>query len=158
MNEYYVTNRDVIKNLALNTGTSANPDFSKKSCTFTELALNIDFESQDFSVFCDAIKRSIKTGVAITIEGTVKIDINNAGIQKILGDVDTLITSGTISQFNNQKVQFDLLTGVNNSVLEYTTYQVNVSYSLEKLGGSAEDVSEFAITMTINGTGTEISA
>ena len=64
----------------------------------------------------------------------------------------------TISQFNNQLVQFELLTGVNNSVLEYTKYQVSVSYSLEAMGGNAEDVSEFAITMTINGTGTEISA
>lgn len=157
MNEYYVTNRDVIKNLALNTGTSANPTFTN-SCTFTDLALNMDFETQDFSVFCDAIRRSIKTGVALTLEGTVKIDINNVAIQKVIGDIQALITAGTISQFNNQLVQFELLTGVTNSVLEYTKYQVSVSYSLEAMGGNAEDVSEFAITMTINGTGTEISA
>lgn len=157
MNEYYVTNRDVIKNFALNTETSANPTFTK-SCTFTDLALNMDFETQDFSVFCDAIRRSIKTGVALTLEGTVKIDINNLAIRKVIGDIKALITAGTISQFNNQLVQFELLTGVNNSVLEYTKYQVSVSYSLEAMGGPAEDVSEFAITMTINGTGTEISA
>ena len=90
----------------------------------------------------------------MTIEGTIKIDINNAAVTKVLGDVGTLITTGAISQFNNQLVQFDLLTGVNSSVLTYTTYQVNTSYSLEKLGGPAEDVAEFAITMTINGTGT----
>jgi hypothetical protein len=157
MNEYYVTNRDVIKNLALNTGTSADPTFTK-SCTFTDLALNMDLETQDFSVFCDAIRRSIKTGVALTLQGTVNIDINNVAIQKVIGDIQTLITAGTISQFNNQLVQFELLTGVTNSVLEYTKYQVSVSYSLEAMGGNAEDVSEFAITMTINGTGTEISA
>lgn len=153
MNEYYVTNRDVIKNFSFNTGTSSSPVFTNM-CTATELSLNTDFTEQSFSVFCDALTRSIKTGVAMTIEGTIKIDINNASIQKVLGDVHTLLTSGTISQFNNQLVKFDLLSGVNNSVLEYTTYQVSVSYSLESLGGSAEDVAEFAITLTINGTGT----
>lgn len=153
MNEYYVTNRDVIKNFTFNTGTSSSPVFTNM-CTASELTLNTDFNEQTFYVFCDAIQRAIKTGVALTIEGTIKIDINNAAIQKVLGDIGTLITSGTISQFNNQLVKFDLLTGVNNSVLTYTTYIVSVSYSLESLGGTAEDVGEFAITMTINGTGT----
>ena len=153
MNEYYVTNRDVIKNFTFNTGTSSSPVFTNM-CTASELTLNTDFNEQTFYVFCDAIQRAIKTGVALTIEGTIKIDINNAAIQKVLGDIGTLITSGTISQFNNQLVKFDLLTGVSNSVLTYTTYIVSVSYSLESLGGAAEDVGEFAITMTINGTGT----
>ena len=153
MNEYYVTNRDVIKNFTFNTGTSSSPVFTNM-CTASELTLNTDFNEQTFYVYCDAIQRAIKTGVALTIEGTIKIDINNAAIQKVLGDIGTLITSGTISQFNNQLVKFDLLTGVNNSVLTYTTYIVSVSYSLESLGGTAEDVGEFAISMTINGTGT----
>ena len=153
MNEYYVTNRDVIKNFTFNTGTSSSPVFTNM-CTASELTLNTDFNEQTFYVFCDAIQRAIKTGVALTIEGTIKIDINNGAIQKVLGDIGTLITSGTISQFNNQLVKFDLLTGVNNSVLTYTTYIVSVSYSLESLGGAAEDVGEFAISMTINGTGT----
>ena len=157
MSEYYVTNRDVIKNFAFNTGTSANPVFTNM-CTATELSLSTDFDDQTWYVFCDAIQRSIKTGVALTIDGTIKIDINNAAIKKVLGDVKTLIKSGTISQFNNQLVQFDLLTGVSSSVLTYTKFQVSVSYSLESLGGAAEDVGEFAITMTINGTGTEVSA
>lgn len=157
MNEYYVTNRDVIKNFAFNTGTSANPVFTNM-CTATELSLNTDFADQTWYVFCDALQRSIKTGVAITIDGTIKIDINNTAIQKVLGDIKALIKSGTISQFNNQKVQFDLLTGVSSSVLTYTKFQVSVSYSLESLGGAAEDVGEFAISMTINGTGTEVSA
>lgn len=154
--EYYVTNRDVIKNLALNTGTTAVPVYTTM-CTSSEVSLNTDFTEQTFFVFCDAIQRSIKTGVAITIEGTVKIDINNAAITKVLGDLSTLITSGTVSQFNNQMVKFDLLTGVNSTVLTYTTLLANTSFSLESLGGAAEDVAEFAFTMTINGTG-EISS
>lgn len=154
--EYYVTNRDVIKNLALNTGTTAVPVYTTM-CTSSEVSLNTDFTEQTFYVFCDAIQRSVKTGVAITIEGTVKIDINNAAITKVLGDLSTLITSGTVSQFNNQMVKFDLLTGVNSTVLTYTTILANTSFSLESLGGAAEDVAEFAFTMTINGTG-EISS
>lgn len=154
--EFFVTNRDAIKNLSLNTGTSANPVYTPM-CTSTEVSLNTDFTEQTFFVFCDAIQRSVKTGVAITIEGTVKIDINNAAIKKVLGDLSTLITSGTVSQFNNQMVKFDLLTGVNSSVLTYTTLLANTSFSLESLGGAAEDVAEFAFTMTINGTG-EISS
>lgn len=154
--EYYVTNRDVIKNLALNTGTTAEPVYTTM-CTSSEVSLNTDFTEQTFFVFCDAIQRSVKTGVAITIEGTVKIDINNAAITKVLGDLSTLITSGTVSQFNNQMVKFDLLTGVNSTVLTYTTLLANTSFSLESLGGAAEDVAEFAFTMTINGTG-EISS
>lgn len=151
--EYFVDNRNVIRNFSFNTGTASSPVYSNM-CTATELSLNTDFTEQTFSTFCDAIQRAVKTGVAMTIEGTIKLDINNTAIQKVLGDIHTLITTGTISQFNNQLVKFDLLTGVNNSVLEYTTYIVSVSYSLEALGGSAEDVAEFAINMTINGTGT----
>lgn len=157
MAEYYVTNRDVIKNFAFNTGTSLSPTFTNM-CTATELSLSTDFDTQTWYVFCDAIQRSIKTGVALTIDGTIKIDINNTAIQKVLGDLKTLIKTGAISQFNNQLVQFELLTGVNSSTLTYTKFQATVSYSLESLGGSAEDVGEFAISMTINGTGTEVSA
>lgn len=157
MAEYYVTNRDVIKNFAFNTGTSLSPTFTNM-CTATELSLSTDFDNQTWYVFCDAIQRSIKTGVALTIDGTIKIDINNAAIVKVLGDLKTLIKTGAISQFNNQLVQFELLTGVSSSTLTYTKFQANVSYSLESLGGSAEDVGEFAISMTLNGTGTEVSA
>lgn len=151
--EYFVTNRDVIKNFKINTGTSANPTYTAL-CTTSELTLSTEFETKDFYVFCDAIQRSINTGVATTINGTVKIDINNTAIQNILGKVGTLLSSGTISQFNNLLVQFDLLTSVYNSVLEYTTYTVNTRLTLESLGGSAEDEGEFAFTMTINGTAT----
>ena len=43
-------------------------------------------------------------------------------------------------------------------MLEYTTYQVPVSYSLESLGGAAEDVAEFSITVNFNGKGTEVAS
>lgn len=153
MNEYFVTNRDVIKNFAINTGTTNAPVYTNM-CTTSELALNTEMTTQDFFVFCDAIRRSVNTGVALTIEGTVKIDANNTAIKKVLGNIHTLISNGTISQFNNVLAKFDLLTGVNNSVLEYTTYIVSTNFSLESLGGVAEDVGEFSMSLTINGTGT----
>ena len=156
MNEYFVTNRDVIKNFAINTGTTNEPVYTNM-CTSSELTLNSSFTQQDFFVFCDAIQRSIKTGVAMTIEGSVKIDMNNAAIRKVLGYVHTLITTGTISQFNNVLAKFDLLTGVNGGVLEYTTYYVSTNFSLESLGGAAEGVGEFSMSLTINGTG-QVSA
>ena len=151
--EFYVTNRDIIKNLAINTGTSQNPVYTPM-CTTSEITLNTDFEEKDWYVFCDAIQRSIITGVAMSLEGTVKLDVNNTAITTLLGDVHTLITSGTISQFNNILVQFDLLSGVSSSTLQYHTYQANVKLSLESIGGAAEDEGEFAFTMTLNGTAT----
>jgi len=154
---YFVNNREVIKNFAFNTATSDNPVFTAM-CTATELALNIDFDEQTFYTFCDAIQRAIKTGVAMSIEGTIKIDLNNEAILSVLDDVHTLISTGEIAQFNNKLIQFDLLTDVTNAVLEYTTYQVPVSYSLEKIGGAAEDVAEFAITVNFNGKGTEVAS
>lgn len=153
MNEFYVTNRDVIKNFSINTGTTQAPVYTKM-CTSSELTLSTEFTEQTFFVFCDAIQRSIKTGVAITIDGSVKIDVNNAAIQKVLTNIGTLITSGTISQFNNVKCKFDLLTGVAGGVLTYTTYICDTNFSLESLGGAAEGVGEFSISLTINGTGT----
>lgn len=157
MNEFYVNNRDVIKNLALNTGTSSNPSFTT-ICTASEITLNQDFSQKDFYVFCDAIQRSVMTGVAMSLAGTIKIDVNNTAIQHVLGEVHTLVGSGEIAQFNNQLVQFDLLTGVEGGVLEYTKYQVNVMLKLESLGGAAEDEGSFGFTMVINGTGSEVSA
>ena len=153
MNEFFVTNRDVIKNFAINTGTTQAPVYTNL-CTTSELSLNTDITKQDFFVFCDTIQRSINTGVALTIEGTAKIDINNVAIQKVLGNIHTLIASGTINQFNNVLARFDLLTDVSGGVLTYTTYTVSTNLSLESLGGSAEDVGEFTMSLTINGTGT----
>lgn len=153
MSEFFITNRDVIKNFSINTGTTQSPTYTKL-CTTSELTLSTDFTNQTFFVFCDAIQRSINTGVAITIDGTVEIDINNLAVQKVLTNLGTLISTGAIAQFNNMKCKFDLLTGVNNGVLTYTTYVCDTNFTLESLGGSAEGVGEFAITLTINGTGT----
>lgn len=152
MNEFYVNNREVIKNLSLNTGTSSAPAFTPM-CTTTEVGLTTDFEQQDWYVFCDAIQRSIITGAAISIDTTVKIDMNNASIVKILGDIHTLIKDGTVAQFNNQLVQFELLTGVQEGALTYTKYKVPCTLNFSDLGGAAEDSGEFALTIVVTGKG-----
>ena len=150
--EFYFNNRDLIKNLALNTGTTSVPEFSTM-CTMTEVTLNSELEQQDFYVFCDAIQRSIITGVAMSIETTVKLDINNKAIQNLLAKIHTLLKDGTIAQFNNQLIQFELLSGVQEGVLEYTKYKVPCTLSFSELGGSAEDVSEFSLTIILTGKG-----
>jgi hypothetical protein len=155
--EFYLNNRQFIKGLAVNTGTTQSPTFTPM-CTASELTFNTEFEEKTWYVFCDAIQRALKTGVAMTIEGTVKIDINNTAIVALLGDIHTLIETGEIAQFSNQLMQFDLLTGINNGVLEYTTYQVPVSFSLSDLGGAAEDEADFGITINIIGKGTVVAS
>jgi hypothetical protein len=155
--EYFINNRQFIKGLAVNTGTTQNPTFTTM-CTASELTFNTDFEEKTFYVFCDAIQRAIKTCVAMSIEGTVKIDMNNTAIVALLGDIHTLLSTGEIAQFSNQLMQFDLLTGINNGVLEYTTYQVPVSFSLSDLGGNAEDEGDFGITINIIGKGTVVAS
>lgn len=155
--EYYVTNRDIIKNFKINTGTSGSPTYTPL-CTTSELALDTSFDTAEWYTYCDAIQRSIITGVAMSISGTIKIDVNSTAITTLLAKVHTLIANGTISQFNNILAQFDLLTGVQGGVLEYTTYTVNTRLTLESLGGSAESEGEFDFTMTINGSATGASS
>lgn len=155
--EYYVTNRDIIKNFKINTGTSGSPTYTPL-CTTSELTLDTSFDTAEWYTYCDAIQRSIITGVAMSISGTIKIDVNNDAITTLLSKVHTLIANGTISQFNNILAQFDLLTGVQGGVLEYTTYTVNTRLTLESLGGSAESEGEFDFTMTINGSATGASS
>lgn len=150
--EFYFNNRDLIKNLALNTGTTSVPEFSTM-CTMTEVTLNSELEQQDFYVFCDAIQRSIVTGVAMSIETTVKLDINNSAIKELIGKIHTLLKDGAIAQFNNQLVQFELLSGVQEGVLEYTKYKIPCVLNFGELGGAAEDASEFSLTIVINGKG-----
>ena len=154
--EFYFNNRDLIKNLALNTGTTSVPEFSTM-CTMTEVTLNSELEQQDFYVFCDAIQRSIITGVAMSIETTVKLDINNAAIKNLLAKIHTLLKDGTIAQFNNVMVQFELITNVAQNVLTYTKYNVPVNMKINDLGGAAEDEGEYAIELVINGKGTVAS-
>lgn len=153
---YFMPNRDLIKGLAFNTGTSTNPTFTD-TCTATEITLNTDFEQQDFHTFCDAIQRSLITGVAISIEATIKLDINNTAIQGLLGKIHTLLAEGTVAQFNNEIVQFELLKTISDSALTYTTYQVPVVLNFSELGGAAEDASEFGLTIVINGKGTVVT-
>lgn len=155
--EYYVTNRDIIKNFKINTGTSGSPTYTPL-CTTSELTLDTSFDTAEWYTYCDAIQRSIITGVAMSISGTIKIDVNSTAITTLLAKVHTLIANGTISQFNNILAQFDLLTGVQGGVLEYTTYTVNTRLTLESLGGSAESEGEFDFTMTINGSATGASS
>lgn len=153
---WFLNNREVIRNLALNTGTSASPTFTP-FCTTSEVALTTDFEEKDFYVFCDAIQRSIITGAKLTINATVKIDMNNAAIIAMLGDLHTLITSGTVAQFNNVMVQFELITNVESNTLTYTKYSVPVNMKISEIGGAAEDEGEYALELVINGKGTVVT-
>lgn len=157
MTEFYIPNREFIKNLAFNTGTSSNPTFTP-ICTTSEITIATDLTTQDFAVFCDAIQRKIVTGASVTLSGSIKLDLNNAAEKVLLDAVHTLIADGEIAQFNNQLVQFDLVTDVNNGVLEYTTYQVPVTYTLSDLGGAAEDVSEFSFEMSVVGKGSVVAS
>ena len=154
--EWYVNNREVIKNLSLNTGTSEAPVFTSM-CTSSEIGLTTDFEQQDWYVFCDSIQRSLITGVAMSIETTVKIDMNNTAITGILGDIHALIKNGSVAQFNNQLVQFELLTGIEQNALTYTKYKVPAVLNFSDLGGAAEDSGEFTLTIVINGKGEVVS-
>lgn len=153
--EWYVNNREVIKNLSLNTGTSEVPTFTAM-CTTSEVGLTTDLEQQDWYVFCDAIQRSLITGVALSLDTTVKIDMNNASIIKVLGNIHAMIKDGSVAQFNNQTVQFELLTNVNAGVLEYTKYKVPCVLNFSDLGGAAEDSGEFTLNIVITGKGTVV--
>ena len=154
---WFINNRELVKNLAINTGTTAVPEYTK-ICTTSEVSVETELEEKDFYVFCDALKRKVITGASVTLKGTLKIDMNNTGDIAILDKVHTLIADGEVSQFSNVGIQFDLLSGANDGVLEYTTYQANVSLNLSDLGGAAEDESEFSFEMQLIGTGTEVTS
>ena len=154
---FFINNRELIKNLALNTATSDSPTFTTM-CTTSEVTINTEFEEKTFYVFCDAVQRAVLTGVAMGLEATVKIDMNNTAIQNVLGDLSTMISTGTIAQFNNQLIQFELLTGVSSGTLEYTKFQVPANLKISDLGGAAEDEGEFSLEITFNGKGTKVPA
>lgn len=140
--------------MAINTGTTATPVWSK-ICTTSEVGIDTDLETQDFYVYCDALQRRLITGASVVLSGTLKLDANNSGDLALLDKVHTLLSAGTIEQFNNVEIKFDLLTSVSGGALAYTTYTADVNLSLSDLGGSAEDVSEFSFEMTLIGTATE---
>lgn len=157
MNNWFINNRELIKNLAINTSTTSSPTYTT-ICTTSEVGVETELEEKDFYVFCDALQRKVITGASVTLTGTLKIDVNNAGDLAILDKVHTLIGDGEVSQFSNIGIQFDLLSGVNNGVLEYTTYQATATLNVSDLGGAAEDESEFSFEMQLIGKATEVSA
>ena len=155
--EWYINNRELIKNLAINTGTTDSPTFTN-ICTTSEIGVETELEEKDFYVFCDALQRKVITGASVTLTGTLKLDVNNAGDIAFLEKVHTLIADGEVAQFSGILIKFDLLSGVTGGVLEYTTYQAQVSLNLSDLGGAAEDESEFSFEMQLIGKGTKIAS
>lgn len=155
--EWYINNRELVKNLAINTGTSDVPVYTP-ICTTSEIGIETELEEKDFYVFCDALQRKVITGASVTLTGTLKLDVNNTGDIAFLDKVHTLIADGEVAQFSNVGIQFDLLSGVTGGVLEYTTYQANVSLNISDLGGAAEDESEFSFEMQLIGKGTEVTS
>lgn len=155
--ERYINNRELIKNLAINTGTTLNPVYTT-ICTTSEVTVTTDLNEKDFYVFCDALQRKVITGASVMLSGTLKLDVENEGDLAFLDKVHTLIGDGEITQFSNVGIQFDLLTGSTGGVLEYTTYQANVSLNLSDLGGAAEDESEFSFDMQLIGKATEVAS
>ena len=153
MAEVYIPNRDLIKNLKWNTGTTSSPTYTNV-CTTSEVGIDIDLETKDWYVFCDALQRKLVTGGSVTLSGTVKLDVNNEAEMDMLGTIHTMIASGTIAQFNNKSIKFDLLSAYTSDTLTYTTYTANVNVSFSDLGGAAEDEAEFSFEMTLIGTAT----
>lgn len=154
---FYTNNRQLISELSINTGTTANPVYSNLCCS-SEIGLTTDIEEEDFYVFCDALKRYVTTGADVGFEATVKLDIQSAGVQEILNKVHALIKDGTVNQFSNVMIKFSLLSGISEETLEYTTYTANANMLISDLGGSAEEVSEFSVELKLNGKATEVSA
>lgn len=150
---WFVNNREVVRNLAVNTGTSQAPVYTQ-FCTTSEVSLAIDSEVKDFYVFCDAIKRSVLTGVALTLKATVKIDMNNEAIKSMLANIHAIIENGEIGQLNNVSAQFELLDDVSGGVLTYVKYNVPCVMKIEELGGAAEDEGGYSLELVINGKGT----
>ena len=154
---WFINNRELVKNLAINTGTTAVPVYTT-ICTTSEVSVETELEEKDFYVFCDALQRKVITGANVKLTGTLKIDVNNTGDIALLDKVHTLIADGEVSQFSGVGIQFDLLSGVNNGVLEYTTYRASASLNLSDLGGAAEDEGEMSFELQLIGTATEVAS
>ena len=151
MAEYYTNNRQVIKDLKMNTGTSANPTWSSLCCA-SDITLNLDTNTEDFYVFCDAIQRHLPTGLNASIATTLKVDAQNDGVKGILGNIQSALTNGDVSVLEGIGIKFDLLTGYNTSALTYVTLTGNANLTIDSLGGSAEGSAEIGVTLNINGT------
>ena len=153
---WFINNREFIKGLAFNTGTSSNPTFTE-ACTSSEISLETDWEEKNFYVWCDAIQRNILTGGTLTISGTMKLDLNNTANLTLLSKIHSFIADGEISQFRDV-IQFELLSGVSSSTITYTKYQAPVVIKLSDLGGNAEDEAEFSYEISLQGKGTIVTS
>lgn len=153
MAEYYTSNRQVINNLCINTGSTSTPVWSPLCCA-SEITLNLETESDDFYVWCDAIQRHLPTGINAEVSTTLKVDAQSVGVQEILTRIKTLLTSGTISTLQNIGIKFDLLTGYDQNALTYQEIEFDANLSLDELGGEAEGSAEIGVTFALNGTGT----
>lgn len=154
--EWYTNNRNVVKELAFNTGTSANPSF-QITCTASEIGVDTELDSKTFYVFCDGIQREVITGGKLGLNGTLKLDLNNTGCTTLLAKIHTFISTGEVSQFTD-KIQFKLLSGVSGSTMTYTKYQADAIIKLSDLGGNAEDEADFAFEINFLGPATEVSS
>lgn len=152
----FITNRQFIKDFAVNTGSTSSPTYTPM-CTASEINIDTDFETKDFYVFCDALQRTILTGGSFGLSGTIKFDTSNAGEMELLDRVHTFIASGEIAQFNNIEVQYKLLTSESDGVLTYTTYKASGSIVLSDMGGAAEDETEFGFEFKQNGVATPVT-
>lgn len=151
----FINNRQLIKDLGINTSSTSTPTYTTVCCA-SEIGLNTDVETQDFYVFCDAIQRHLTTGLNVVLNTTIKVDVENAGVLALLAKVHTAIKDGTVTQFNNVQIQFSVLSGYTAGAFEYTTYSANANITISDLGGAAEDVSEFAVEFQLNGTATVV--
>lgn len=151
MAEYFTNNRQVIKDLKINTGTTAVPEWSNLCCA-SEITLNLDTNTDDFYIFCDAIQRHLPTGLNASIATTLKVDAQNAGVKAILSDIQTAMTNGDVSVLENIGIKFDLLTGYSTNTLTYNTLTGVANITIDSLGGSAEGSAEIGVTFNINGT------
>ena len=151
---FFVSNREVIKDFAINTGTSSSPTYTT-ICSMSSMDLGLDLNEETFYVFCDALRRAVITGASLTINANVKIDMENSAIVQLLGDVSAVLTAGTVSQFNNVLGSLKLLTSLSGTTLTYTTINaIPMNIKLTSLGGDAEGVGEFDLEISVIGTGT----
>lgn len=156
MNNWFINNRELIKGLAFNTGTTSSPTFTE-ACTSSTISLDTEWEEKTFYVFCDAIQRAVLTGGTLTISGTMKLDLNNTANMTLLSKIHSFITDGEISQFRDV-IQFELLSGVSGSTMTYTKYQAPVVIKLSDLGGNAEDEADFKYELSLQGKGTVVTS
>lgn len=151
MSELFTNNRQVIKELRINTASSGTASYSPLCCA-SDITLNLDTNSEDFYVFCDSIQRHLPTGLNASIETTLKVDAQAPGVQAILNRIQSALTSGDVSVLQNVGIKFDLLVGYETNTLSYQTLTGEANLTIDSVGGSAEGSAEIGVTFNINGT------